>query len=348
MNDMIELQVERRRRGRFFMIALMLLTGISPAYHALAGSGSLALPLHELESSVQLPFPVRPELLEIFTEDGSRSAAYQYTDRTASFGYTATIMLDRIRTADSRGPDEWIDRTIHGILEAINGRVLAEESLAVDGRPGRYVFASMGIVDHQAISRTLIIYDNDRIHTWAMQDAPSITGELGSEVFLENIQNIRIGSAAESSLKHSPREGSHDVYRLGSALLPFPGDPSTFDVDMPHVETEALSFQVSQRAPLYMGLVLTGLPRVADPAYTFLRGSRFEKELLEVGDVTVAGIEAKVHIIREIGSETTHTYTVAWSYVDRLYVWSVHGDHPPGDQSVRKKFLESLHHIEVR
>ncbi|WP_203225279.1 hypothetical protein, partial [Ectothiorhodospira haloalkaliphila] len=65
-------------------------------------------------------------------------------------------------------------------------------------------------------------------------------------------------------------------------------------------------------------------------------------------DVSVAGIEAKYHVIRELGAETRHTYTVAWSHGDGLYVWSIHGDHSPRDRSVRDKFFESLQYIEVR
>ena len=97
-----------------------------------------------------------------------------------------------------------------------------------------------------------------------------------------------------------------------------------------------------------MGLALTGLPRVADPAYTFLRGARFEKELIENGDVTIAGMEAKYQIIRDIGSETRHTYAVAWSYGDALYVWNIHRDHSPKDRSVRDEFFQSLKRIEIR
>ncbi|MFW2134251.1 hypothetical protein [Ectothiorhodospira haloalkaliphila] len=348
MNEIIGCHAVRYRRLCYLVMTLMLLSGVSVTYQAEARSGSLKLPLYEVGSSVHVPFPAPPESLGIFTEDGSRSVAYQYTDHQVSIGYTATIMLDRVRNVDPLSSEEWISRTIDGILEVINGHVLKDASITVDGLPARYFFASMGIVEHQAISRTLVIYDHGRIHTWAMQDVPSITGDFGERVFLENIQRIRVDSSASSSLKYPPRGSSHDVYRLGAVFLPFPGVPRPVEVNMPPAATEALGYQASPGAPLYMGIVLTGLPRVADPAYTFLRGSRFEKELLDVGDVSVAGIEAKYHVIRELGAETRHTYTVAWSHGDGLYVWSIHGDHSPRDRSVRDKFFESLQYIEVR
>ena len=326
----------------FFLIFLASSLGFDKAH---AAPSSLQLPIHALDGGVHLPFPTRPSLLGIVLDGESRSAAYQYTDERASFGYTATIMLDPIPSAGSLSPAEWMTISVKGILEGINGRLILEKDVIIDGRQGRYIVASMGVVDHQANSRTLIIYDDGKIHTWAMQDVPAITGDLGTRIFAENIQRIRIDSVdVESSIV----PGAEGLYLLRRVLLPFPGQPEPVEVDMPPADVEALAYQPSRGGAMYVGLALTGLPRVADPAYTFLRGARFERELLESGNVNVGGEDAQYQIIKVPGSALRHTYAAAWSYADTLYVWNLHGDHGPGDTRLREEFFQSLEHIKNR
>ncbi len=152
---------------------------------------SLELSLFSLKEGVQAPFPSKPTSMGSLDQGGVTQFLYQFSDEDKGLGYTATIMerpifsglsVEKIQTA--------LKFYLEGTAESMGGTIVSEEETVIAGRPARYILINMHHYWTNARSHTVAIYDEGRIHTWAIQDAPALSDDLAVHIFNANFSRI--------------------------------------------------------------------------------------------------------------------------------------------------------------
>ncbi|WP_155988207.1 MULTISPECIES: hypothetical protein [unclassified Thioalkalivibrio] len=317
------------------------------------------LPLYELAGEVSLPFPAEPNRLADVFEHGSRLAVYQYTDERFSIGYTATVMLSPNPELMDGDPDEWLSDYLAGSLEAMDGRPLDQGALSIQGRPARYVTATMGVVGHVASSHTVAVFDQGRIHTWALQEFPSISGRVGQEIFAANRDRLRLSAAPAfqgrsgvffpppfSSLRLPSDEEQYES--LGSVRFPFPGKPEIETLPLAVGQATAAQYVEPNSGRLYIGVRYEGLPSVHDPAETLLRGARQGQPARSEGVIDLADTEARYVFFPNQAPSQGGTYTLAFKLNGDVYQWSLMGRMQERHPELQAEFFEMAKQIRIR
>jgi hypothetical protein len=62
------------------------------------------------------------------------------------------------------------------VLTTLDGRLQNNIDTMVDGRQVQYMVATIGILHHKVRSRTLAIYDEGIVYSWAVKNAGRIAG----------------------------------------------------------------------------------------------------------------------------------------------------------------------------
>ena len=318
-----------------------------------------ALPLYELAGEVSFPFPAEPNRLADAFEHGSRLAIYQYTDERLSMGYTATVMLAPSPELMDGDPDGWLAEYLAGNMAAMDGRPLDQGELTIQGRPARYVTATMGVVDHIAKSHTVAIFDEGRIHTWAMQEVPDISGDVGTQIFLANRGRLRLssGDGSNGSSRDSPSTSSSEAqpdgvgpWRVsyGNVDLPFPGQPEIETFPLPIGQATAAQYVEPKSGRLYMGIRYEGLPSVHDPAETLLRGARQGQPARAEGVIDLGATEGRYVFFPNQAPSPGGTYTLAFELNGDVYQWSLMGRMQESHPELRAEFFEMAKQIRIR
>lgn len=318
-----------------------------------------ALPLHELAGGVSFPFPAEPNRLTDVVEHGSRLAIYQYADERLSMAYTATVMLAPNPEFLEGDPDGWLSDYLAGSLEAMDGRPLDQGTLSIQGRPARYVTATMGVVDHIATSHTVAVFDQGRIHTWALQEFPSISGRVGQEIFAANRDRLRLSAdpafQGRSGVFFPPPFSSLRLPRdelqyepLGSVRFPFPGKPEIETLPLAVGQATAAQYVEPKSGRLYMGVRYEGLPSVHDPAETLLRGARQGQPARSEGVIDLGDTEARYVFFPNQSPSRGGTYTLAFELNGDVYQWSLMGHTQERHPELRAEFFEMAKKIRIR
>ena len=318
-----------------------------------------ALPLQELAGGVSFPFPAEPNRLADVVEHGSRLAIYQYADERLSMAYTATVMLAPNPEFLEGDPDGWLSDYLAGSLEAMDGRPLDQGTLSIQGRPVRYVTATMGVVGHIATSRTVAVFDQGRIHTWAVQDIPSISGDLGQEIFAANRDRLGLPVESEAQGRSEPLSPSpfsslppprEDIQyeSLGRVEFPFPGEPAIEAVPTPVGQMTAAMYVGTDNGQVYMGALYQDLPSVHDPVATLLRGARFGQPIQAQGVIELGDVEGQYVFFPNQSPSQGGTYTLAFELNGDVYQWSLMGRMQERHPELRAEFFEMAKKIRIR
>lgn len=347
------------RVSRIILCLLAVFFVAQPIWNPVAAERVRLLPLHNVAGDIALPFPAEPTRLQDMFEDGSRLAIYNYVDESSSTSYTATVMQDRSPEMLQGDADALIKEYLAGVLVAMDGRAQREGNLTIDGRPARYVVASMGVVDHVARSYSVAIYDDGKIHTWAIQDVPTLTGEAGATAFAENVERIRLGEpSAGSSRSTTGGDASHKALesaaerphleKVGRVEFPFPERPTGDTMSLHGGKAFIASYREPASGRVYLGAHFTGLPTVHDPVKTLLRGARGGQPVSDEGVITIDGFDGRYMFFPNEAPSTGGTYTVAFEVAGDLYQWSFMGDMKNNHSFLRSHFFEMAETIRVR
>ncbi|MGM0553274.1 MAG: hypothetical protein ACQETK_05655 [Pseudomonadota bacterium] len=318
-----------------------------------------ALPLYELAGEVSFPFPAEPHRLADAFEHGSWLAIYQYRDERLSMGYTATVMLAPNPELMDGDPDGWLADYLAGNMAAMDGRPLDQGEITIQGRPARYATATMGVVDHIATSRTVAVFDQGRIHTWAVQDIPSISGDVGQEIFAANRDRLGLSVEIEAQGRSEPlspspfsslpppREGIQ-YESLGHVEFPFPGEPAIEAVPTPVGQMTAAMYVDTDNGQVYMGALYQDLPSVHDPVATLLRGARFGQPIQAQGVIELGDVEGQYVFFPNQAPSPGGTYTLAFELNGDVYQWSLMGRMQERHSELRAEFFEMAKQIRIR
>ncbi len=320
---------------------------------------SPGLPLYELAGEVSFPFPTEPNRLADVSEHGSRLAVYQYKDERFSIGYTATVMLSPNPEWMDGDPDEWLSDYLYESLKAMDGRLLDQGTLSIQGRPARYFTATMGVVDHVASSHTVAVFDQGRIHTWALQEVPSISGRTGQEIFAANRDQLRLPAEPAfqgrsgsffpppfSSLQLPTDEEHYES--LGSVRFPFPGKPEIEALTLAEGQATAAQYVEPKSGRVYMGIRYEGLPSVHDPVETLLRGAQQGQPTRSEGVIDLGDTVARYVVFPNQSPSRGGTYTLAFKLNGDVYQWSLMGRMQERHPELRAEFFEMAKQIRIR
>lgn len=293
------------------------------------------LPLHALHGGIQMPFPEFPQSLGVLEEDGMPYAAYRHLTATSALGFSATVSLHLIPETRTTEPEAALRDHLFKVLIALDGRLQKNINTMVDGRPAQYIVATLGIFDHKVRSHTLAIYDEGVIYSWAVQDAPELSGDLGPRVFSENYPRIKIGTDARervSSIQPS-------VYQLGDVLFLFLTPPVAETMPSQPGTAEMLYDQDAGQGLVWIAMLLRGKPTVDDATATSLRGGPGGRMPIEEGEVLSGDIIGRYPILADLSNASFPTHAAVSMARDLVYSWSLMGEEYDNSETLRKRFF---------
>lgn len=142
----------------------------------------------EVLEGVILPFPHEPESLgemrsEAFLERGWRA------DKK-NVGFTATVMLD--------GPEVTPDFDARAILfsfsanvaRTMGGDIISREITTISDLPALVMRVRLGQFQVEGRSKNVFIYQNGRVHSWAIQYIVMENQNLAETVFEKGLRSI--------------------------------------------------------------------------------------------------------------------------------------------------------------
>lgn len=339
--------------SRVFLFYALLATVTSTT--GMADQGS-EFPLWHLEGGVEMPFPGKPTRLAHPLGGGSEEAFYRFVDAESSISFTATTMTTPNESLFAGTSAMHLNAYLSGTLETVDGRVLEEGELRIDGRPALYVVASMGVVEHLAHSHTLAIFDDGKIHSWAVQDVPAVTGGAGAEIFFEHLDRIRLsanpGSGSDTTGQlRGPDGGEQDNLRLttlGQVRFPFPGSPEIEPMQIPVGQATLAQYVEPESGRVLMGGYYRDLPPVHDPRATLLRGARQGQAPIDEGFIEIDGVEGRYEFFPNNPPSRGGTYAVVFEAHGSLYQWLLIGDMERNHSELRTLFFDMVERIQVQ
>ena len=198
---------DKKRSGKFYytstvkvlaiaVLILMFLPHISVAQ----GISSGVLPVYLLKEGVSMPFPREPTFLGSMPEDRATQHIYQFADENTGLGVTATIMSGGFSAQSERWHQQNAQEVIRDFLRstvwAMEGKIVSQRSTTIGGAPARIAVIQMDQFEMRARSHTVVIYDKGRLHSWAVQDVPQITGAAAERLFFVNVEKISLSNNA--------------------------------------------------------------------------------------------------------------------------------------------------------
>ena len=322
------------------LAATLLLSFV--ALSAVGHTGQVAaFQIHSLEDGVNMPFPQPPTLLGSMEQDGVTQHLYQGYDEDYGVGITATVMRD-VMAQDGEAQDV-LKGFLSGTVQSMGGRVEAESAISVSGLPGRVVVIHMDQYQELVRSHTVAIYDEGRVHTWAIQDIPQLTGRVAERMFEENISKISVVNDPWSVVSVYRIFNLYDVEGL---RMPFPGAPEKSELPYGDGKLTMWSYMDRESGILFYAGIAEELPSASDPAAAFLRGAARGHEVIASNEIQVAGMPGRYHIIegKESGG-VRHTYTVAFEFNGKIVSWSAHVDPESSGENASDVFFRQVKRI---
>ncbi len=319
-NILRELTMFKSYGFKFYLTALILIVVSGTAYGQ--KTRSLELSLFPLKEGVQAPFPGKPTYMGSLDQGGVTQFLYQFSDEDKGMGYTASIMempffsglsVEKVQTA--------LKHYLEGTAESMGGTIVSEQETVIANRPARSILIHMHQYWTKTRSHTLAVYDEGRIHTWAIQDAPALSDNLAVHIFNANFN--RLSFEKDNLKKPSHRELILHTLPSGVAL-PFPGTPKEDIQAYGPGFLRNLIYNDQESNILYQGSSIEGFPANEDPAISLLRGAAHKGSVLEFRGIEIDGWPAFYHVLEEKDARRTlMTYRMAFEKDGKIYSWAV-------------------------
>lgn len=329
---------------RRLVLALpILLVFVSLGSAAQAGQAG-DFQLYALEEGVNMPFPQRPSRLGSTEQEGVTQHLYQFADEESGIGVTATVMRD-VMTSSSD-----VQAVLRGYLsdtvEVMGGHIVSEGAVSIADLPARKVVIHMDQYHTRVRSHTVAVFDEGRMHTWAIQDIPQLTGNMAERMFESNIRQITVAREAPTDQEN---QSAFQLYEIEGLYLPFPDTPTRSQTPYGAGTLTMWSYMDRESNILFYAGVAEGLPAVSDPPASFLRGAARGNRVIASEPMQVAGKLGRYHIIEgEASGQLRRTYMVAFESDGKIFSWAAHEDPAITGGSAREIFFQEVQRIDSR
>lgn len=292
-------------------------------------AGQSKLPLFALEGDIMMPFPRAPELVGRIPQDESETLYYSWGEEgyplaysavaTRGAGFGGSADTDHILKAMTRN-------TIEGMrLQGAEIEVTREEAVFISSMPGRVFVATIETDLGSFRSHTLTIAKGTAVFQWAIQDSPAVSGNLAEEIFFREIHRIHPITKQEPA---SARPTGLQVVSIEPGIeIPLTGTPDKSIESTPFGEVTLWLSPPSQYGFSPSFSKISGLPNVADPPATILRGMAGEGVELSSGSKQLLGRTARYSVYEiQLGTSMIRFFSIAFAEDADVYVWSVSTD----------------------
>ena len=335
------------RKWQLFLLAsvplslVLSIAGCSPSgssedasaseYQRVTTSAQAQLPLFPLGGDIMMPFPRQPELITSLNQGEAQVFHYSWGQEGQPLAYSAMTMAG---PAFSEGVD--IDRLLQALgenmLEGMRAAgavvsVTRNDPIKVAAMQGRVVVADLTTRDGAFRSHTINLYHDRRVFQWAIQDSPAVSGSLAADIFFRELDQIRMAGGGTPERPQAIEAGL-SVERLdGRISAPMSSNPERSVQSQPFGEVTMWVGEPNEHGFNATFFRMSGLPRVADPPATILRGMTGEGVEILNGTMTLFGRTARWSLYEvQAGRGMVRFFSVAFVHGEDVYVWSVSTD----------------------